>query len=155
MIWQSLMSSISLICFTCPIIFLKETRTSIYWRVLMLHQDTRFPGPLESKNQVKLYLYWKQSIKRVACSNILRYFNVIMGLSLKMKWQNYLKNTTLILEEQQQNTSIPIRSLWKPLTKSCKWFIDIKAVIYWYKNNEGIDPPFWIFKQPLNRYLKP
>ena len=27
--WQKIMSSISLICFTCPIMFLKETRTSL------------------------------------------------------------------------------------------------------------------------------
>ena len=41
--------------------------------------------PLELKNQGKLHLCWKQSIKREACLNILRYFIVIKGLSLKMK----------------------------------------------------------------------
>ena len=88
--WQNLMSSISLTCFTCPM-FLKGTRTSIYWRALMLHQDTRSPGPTELKNQAKLHLCYKQSIKRVACLNIPRYFNLIMGLSLKVKWQKFLE----------------------------------------------------------------
>ena len=37
------------------------------------------------KNEVKLHLCWKQSIKRVACLSILRLFNVIMGQNLKMK----------------------------------------------------------------------
>ena len=46
------------------------------------------------------------------------YFNVIMVQSLKMKRQNYLKNILLIFEEQQQNTSILIQLLRKPLTKS-------------------------------------
>ena len=50
----------------------------------MLQQDTKSPGPLGPKNQAKLHLCWKQSIKKVACLNImLWYFNVIMGLSLK------------------------------------------------------------------------
>ena len=98
----------SLICFTCPLMFLKGTRTSIYWRELMLHQDTRWPGPLDLKNEAKLHLCWKQSIKRVACLNISRYFIVIMGLSLEMMWQSWLKNTMLIFEGQQRNASIPI-----------------------------------------------
>ena len=51
----------------------------------MLHQDTKSPGPLGPKNQAKLHLCWKQSIKRVACLNIPRYFNLIIALSLKMK----------------------------------------------------------------------
>ena len=51
----------------------------------MLHQDKKSPGPLELKNQARLHLCWKQSIKRVACLNSPRYFNVIMGLSLKTK----------------------------------------------------------------------
>ena len=51
----------------------------------MLHQDIKSQGSLEPKNQAKLNLYWKQSIKRVTYLNISRYFNVIMGLSLKMK----------------------------------------------------------------------
>ena len=36
--------------------------------------DIRSPGPLEPKNQAKLHLCWKQSIKRVVCSNILTEF---------------------------------------------------------------------------------
>ena len=47
----------------------------------MVHQDRRSPGPLELKNQAKLHLRWKHSIKRVVCLNIANYFNVIMGLS--------------------------------------------------------------------------
>ena len=61
------MSSISLICFTYLIMFLKETRTSISSWALMLHQDTRSLGPLETKNQARLHLCWKQSMRRVAC----------------------------------------------------------------------------------------
>ena len=50
----------------------------------MLQQDTKSPGPLGPKNQAKLHLCWKQSIKKVTCLNIMFwYFNVIMGLSLK------------------------------------------------------------------------
>ena len=48
------------------------------------------------------------------------YFNVIMGLSLKKKGQGCLKNKMLIFEKRQRNTSIIIRPLWKPLTKSWK-----------------------------------
>ena len=46
-----------------------------------MHQDTRSPDHLELKTQAKLHLRWKQSIKRVVCLNIAKYFNVIMGLS--------------------------------------------------------------------------
>ena len=70
------------------------------------------------RKKKSLHLCWKQSIKSVACLNIQRHFNVIMGLSLKMKWQSCLKNTMLIFEERQRNTSILIRPLWKLLTRS-------------------------------------
>ena len=36
----------------------------------MLHQDIKSLGPVEPKNQTKLYLSWKQSIKSVACLSI-------------------------------------------------------------------------------------
>ena len=36
----------------------------------MLHQDIKSLGPLQPKNQAKLHLCWKQSIKRVACLSI-------------------------------------------------------------------------------------
>ena len=51
----------------------------------MLHQDIRSPDRLELKNQAKLRLRWKQSIKRVVCLNTQRYFNVIMVQSFNMK----------------------------------------------------------------------
>ena len=51
----------------------------------MFHQDTRSPGPLELKNQAKLQLCWKQSIKRVACLIIPRYFLNSSGLEFKRK----------------------------------------------------------------------
>ena len=86
----------------------------------MLHQDIKSPDLLRPKNQVKLHLCWKQSIKKVAFSNMPKYFNVIMVQSLKIKCQSCLKNTMFIFEEQQQNTSILIWSLWKPLTKIWK-----------------------------------
>ena len=35
----------------------------------MLHQDIKSPDPLGLKNQAKLHLCWKQSIKKVVCSN--------------------------------------------------------------------------------------
>ena len=41
----------------------------------MLHRDVKSPGHLGLKNQATLYLCWNQSR---------RYFNVMMGLSLKM-----------------------------------------------------------------------
>ena len=34
---------------------------------LMLHQDIKLPDPLGLKNEAKLYLSWKQYLKRVAC----------------------------------------------------------------------------------------
>ena len=40
--------------------------------------------------------------KREVCFNTQRYFIVIMGLSLKVTWQSYLKNKMLIFEEQQK-----------------------------------------------------
>ena len=48
-------------------------------------QEIKSPGSLKPKNQAKSYLCWKQSIKRVACSNVPRFSNVIMGPSLKVK----------------------------------------------------------------------
>ena len=89
-----------------------------YKYTLMLHQDIKSPGPLEPKNQARLHLCWKQSKRRVAYLSTQKYFTVIMDLSLQMKWQSCLKNTMLIFEEQQQNSSIIIRPLWKPLTRS-------------------------------------
>ena len=68
---------------------------------MMLHQNISSPDPLEPKYQAKLHLNWKQSIKKVVCSNILRCFNAIMGQNLKTKGQICLKNTTLIFEQQQ------------------------------------------------------
>ena len=50
----------------------------------MLHQDIKSPNTLELKNQAKLHLYWKQSIKKVVRSNILKLCNVIIVLSLKL-----------------------------------------------------------------------
>ena len=41
--------------------------------------------PLSKRNQAKLHLSWKQSIKRAVCSNIPRHSNEIMVQSLKMK----------------------------------------------------------------------
>ena len=51
----------------------------------MLHQDIMLPDPLGLKNQAKLHLSWKQSIKRVACLSTQRRFNAIMGQNLKTK----------------------------------------------------------------------
>ena len=42
-------------------------------------------SPAELKNQAKLHLCWKRSIKKVAYSNIPRHSSVIMVQSLKMK----------------------------------------------------------------------
>ena len=84
----------------------------------MLHQDVKSPAPSEPKNQAKLHFCCKQYIKKVAHLFIPRYFNMIICLSLKMKWQSCLKNAMLMFEWQQWNTSILIRPLWKPLTKS-------------------------------------
>ena len=58
----------------------------------MLHRDIKFPGHLGPKNQARLHLCWNQSIRRVVCLNTPSYFNVVMGLSLKVKWQSCLKN---------------------------------------------------------------
>ena len=51
----------------------------------MLHEDINSLGPLGPKNLARLHLCWKQSIKRVACLSTQRYFNVIMGRSLKVR----------------------------------------------------------------------
>ena len=51
----------------------------------MLHQDIKSPDPLGQKNQAKLHLCWKQSIKRVVCLSTQRRFNEIMGQNLKTK----------------------------------------------------------------------
>ena len=45
------MSNTSLICFICPITFLKETRTNISSQALVLHQDIKSPDPLGLRNQ--------------------------------------------------------------------------------------------------------
>ena len=86
----------------------------------MLHQDIKSPEPLEPKNQARSHLFWKQSIKRVVCLRTQRHFNAIMDQNLNMKWQSCLKNTVLVFEEQQQNISILIQPLWKPLTRTDK-----------------------------------
>ena len=61
----------------------------------MLHQDIESPGSLGPKIQAKLHLCRKKSIKRVARLNIPRYFNVIMGLSLKNEVTKLLKKHTV------------------------------------------------------------
>ena len=45
----------------------------------------KIASALRRKNQASLHLCWNQSIRRVVCLNTPRYFNVIMGLSLKIK----------------------------------------------------------------------
>ena len=63
----------------------------------MLYQDIKLPGHLGLKNQARLHLYRNQSIRTVACSNIPRYFNAIMGLSLK-------NEVTKLLEKHNTDT---------------------------------------------------
>ena len=58
----------------------------------MLHQDITSPDRLEPKNQVKLCLCWKQSIKKGVCLNTQRYFNVIMVQSLINEMTKLLEN---------------------------------------------------------------
>ena len=89
-----------------------------------------FTGPLEPKSKLHLCLK-KKYIRRVVCSNTPKYFHVIMGQSLKKKKQSCLKNTMLIFEQQQQNTSILIRPLWNPSSKNwqnCYFKIVIQEV---------------------------
>ena len=74
--------------------------------------------PLRTKKSSKVALVLEAIYKWVGCLNIPKYFHVIMGLSLKMKWQSCLKNTMLMFEERQRKISILILLLWKPLTKS-------------------------------------
>ena len=97
------MSKNSLIYFICPITFLKETRRNKSSQALMLHEDIKSLGPLEPKNQAKLHLSWKKSIKMVLCSIIPRPSSVIMDQNLKTKRQSCLKNTMLRFEGQQRN----------------------------------------------------
>ena len=71
----------------------------------MLYEDKR---PLEIlcwalEQQVLDHLPWKQYVRTVVSLNAQRYFYTIMSLSLKLKWQSYLKNTMSTFEEQQQN----------------------------------------------------
>ena len=63
----------------------------------MLYQDIKLPGHLGLKNQARLHLYRNQSIRTVACSNIPRYFNAIMALSLK-------NEVTKLLEKHNTDT---------------------------------------------------
>ena len=66
-----------------------------------------------SRYKVTRALRTKKSseVASVAILNIPRYFNVIMAVSLKVRWQSCLKNTMLIFEERQQKTSILIQPL--------------------------------------------
>ena len=43
---------------------------------------------------------------------------MFIGSEFKSDVTKLLKNIMLITEEQQQNTSIPTKSLWRPLTRS-------------------------------------
>ena len=43
------------------------------------------PRPLRPKNQTRLHLCWKQSISKAENLNIQRHFNVVMGLSLRLR----------------------------------------------------------------------
>ena len=52
----------------------------------------------------------------MAILNIPRYFNVIMAVSLKVRWQSCLKNTMLIFEERQQKTAF-VEAFNKELAK--------------------------------------
>ena len=114
------MSSISLICFICLNVFQGNTYKYILTGIDVASRNKAAKPLRTQKSQAKLHLCWKQSIRRLACLNISRRFNVIMGMSLKMKWQSRLKNKMLIFEGREQNTSIPRKSLWKPLKKSWK-----------------------------------
>ena len=57
----------------------------------MLHQDIKLPSPLRLKIEVRLHLRWEQPIRKVVILNIPRYFNVIMGVSLKGEVTKLLK----------------------------------------------------------------
>ena len=79
----------------------------------------KFARPLRTKKSSAVAFVLEAIFKKGGVFKYPRRLNVIMGVSLKMRWQSCLKNTMLIFEGQQQNTSIPIQPLWKPLTR--KW----------------------------------
>ena len=71
-----------------------------------------------SRYKVTRALRTKKSseVASVAILNIPRYFNVIMAVSLKVRWQSCLKNTMLIFEERQQKTAF-VEAFNKELAK--------------------------------------
>ena len=81
-------------------------------------QDIRSLELLGPRKLVRLHSSWKQYIRRLVYLNTQSYFKVIIGLSLKVMRQSYLKNTMLTFEEQQQKLSTLTKLLWKPLRKN-------------------------------------
>ena len=60
--------------------------------------------PLSDNIERKMFhLNQNQYTRILLCLNIQKYFNVIIGLSLKVMWQCCLKNKMLTLKKQQQN----------------------------------------------------
>ena len=109
------MNSINLICFLCLIIFLKGTRTSISNQASMLHQDIRSPGLLRLKNQAKLHLCWKQSIRRIRYPRVFQCNN---GAEFKRDLTKLLEKHNVDIRRATTKYKHTIQPLWKPLTKS-------------------------------------
>ena len=59
---------------------------SMYMYLLkVVDEILKSPRPLRPKDQTRLHLCWKQSISKAANLNIQRHFNVVMGLSLRLR----------------------------------------------------------------------
>ena len=87
----------------------------------MFHQDIKSPGPLEPKNQARLYLCWGKSVFGAKKGSNFKYPEVFQCDNwgkFKGEWQNCLKNTMVTFEERQQKTSILIQPFWKLLIRS-------------------------------------
>ena len=73
--------------------------------------------PLRTKKLSEVALVSEAIYKKGGMFKYPKAFQCDNGTEVRNEVTNCLKNTTLRFEEQHQNTSIPIRLVWKPLTR--------------------------------------
>ena len=82
-----------------------------------MHQDIKLPDPLRLKILSEIAFVLEAIYKKGGMFKYPKTLQCDNGSEFKNKVRKLLENTALRFEEQQQNISIHMQPLWKPLTK--------------------------------------
>ena len=118
MMWKNLMSSISLICFTFPIIFFEGKTCKYILRGIDFVSRYKVARPLRTKKLSEVAFVLETIYKKGGVFKYSRVFQCDNGPEFKNEVTKPLEKHNADFEQHQRNRSIPIQPFWKPLTKS-------------------------------------